>query len=77
MTSKSSYIHNLRHFFYSAGNGVCLEDQPDASLQLPDPTNLPGLTFDADTQCKSRYGSTAEVCPFGTDVSFIIKLNNV
>jgi len=56
------------------GNGQCLEDQPDASLQLPDPTDLPGFTFDADAQCRARHGPTAEVCPFGMDVSHFIKL---
>ena len=40
-------------FTCSAGNGVCLEDEPSANATQTDPTALPGLTFDADAQCQA------------------------
>jgi len=70
MTSELLCTYNYNFTCCSAGNGQCLEDQPDASLTLSDPTDLPGFTFDANAQCRSRFGPTAEVCPFAIDVSY-------
>lgn len=70
-------MHHNSLFLYSAGNGQCLEDQPDPSLTQADPTALPGLVFDADAQCRAQLGPTAVGCPFGMDVSCFVKLGNI
>ena len=51
-------------FCHSAGNGVCLEDEPSASAAETDPTALVGLTFDADAQCQAQMGPDAFFCTF-------------
>ena len=53
----------------SAGNGVCLEDEPSANATQTDPTALPGLTFDADAQCQAQMGPDAFFCTSFIDVS--------
>ena len=55
----------------SAGNGVCLEDEPSTSVIQTDPTALPGVTFDADTQCQAQLGPGAFFCAGFVDVSYI------
>ena len=56
-------------FTCSAGNGVCLEDEPSANATQTDPTALPGLTFDADAQCQAQMGPDAFFCTGFIDVS--------
>jgi len=54
---------------YRLGNGQCLEDEPDSTATLPDPTELAGMTFDADAQCKAMLGPNVVFCTPALDVS--------
>ena len=55
----------------SAGNGVCLEDEPSANATQTDPIALPGLIFDADAQCQAQWGPDAFFCTRFIDVSYV------
>ena len=61
----------MSYDIYSAGNGVCLEDEPSTSVTQTDPTALPGVTFDADAQCQALMGPDAFFCAGFTDVSYV------
>lgn len=48
----------------SSGSGACLEDVPAQKEFDVDATQLVGLDFNADEQCRAQYGPTAVFCPF-------------
>ena len=66
----------MLYFACSAGNGVCLEDEPPAAATQTDPTALPGLTFDADAQCQAQMGPDAFFCTGFIDVSYLTLINS-
>ena len=43
---------------------MCLEDVPAEGEFDIDATRLVGLEFNADEQCRARYGPSAVFCPF-------------
>ena len=61
----------MSYDIYSAGNGVCLEDELSTSVTQTDPTALPGVTFDADAQCQVQMGPGAFFCASFIDVSYV------
>ena len=59
----SSYIASifLENRF---GNSACLRDTPAEGEFEVNATNLVGLEFGADEQCRAQYGPSAVFCPF-------------
>lgn len=53
------------------GNAQCLEDEPDDNAALADPTELVGITFDADAQCKASFRPNEVFCAPALDVSWV------
>ena len=60
-------------FHHSSSSSACLDDVPDEVEFDVNVTQLVGLEFSADEQCKAQYGPTAVFCPFkfATDVRVI------
>ncbi|GCB62131.1 A disintegrin and metalloproteinase with thrombospondin motifs 8-like [Scyliorhinus torazame] len=51
--------------FFNNGHGNCLLDAPAYSVPLP--TELPGQTYDLDTQCRQVFGEEYRHCPNTSD----------
>ncbi|CAL8404507.1 unnamed protein product [Boreogadus saida] len=48
--------------FLGTAQASCLGDTPQRGGQLLPPQQLPGQLYDADTQCRWQFGSTAKLC---------------
>ena len=48
----------------SSGSSICLEDAPALGEFEVNPTELVGIEFNANEQCRAQYGPTAVFCPF-------------
>ena len=62
-------IHN------SSGNSICLEDTPAEGEFEVNPTELVGIKFNADEQCKAQYGPNADFCPFSFSIQVSYSLH--